>query len=144
MIKVLLGWMNIKEEREYTQYTTYAADHIEHVIKPGRYPVYGIFEGSLVPTWYVTRFDSEVVSGGYYSGFGGVNFGFTPAQKGPSHYSIQNYFYYLKDDKDFEVVEKYKEFVMSGKHWDMVRAGKITWDDIKDDKVEVSYYPNRG
>lgn len=91
-LRVKIGTYHQKEAEQETEHTSYAADHIEHVLQTGEYDANLIFVGGYImpmPQWLIVRIDSKVVGGGYYNGFGGVNYGFTPARLGSDTYSHQ-------------------------------------------------------
>jgi hypothetical protein len=88
-VYVKIGTWHEKESREVTEHTTYAADHIEHMTIVGDYPLYLFFRGGdnhpRIESAKV-NLSTNVIGGGYYSGFCGNNFAFTPEKLGASNY----------------------------------------------------------
>jgi hypothetical protein len=152
MKQVQIGWWIEKEARKVTNHTSYAADHIEKVTKPGRYPLHLTFETGYtipMPYWVLCKIDAETVGGGYYSGFAGNNFRFDPAQLGPSGTHVQMYAYQLPDLLDAGTVEIFPQWMplvdaeRSDKTWKQDEHGdefcasmswvrdNITWESLE-------------
>lgn len=96
MLTILVGYYTEKATRELIEHTSYAADWVRHMTKPGRYPVYLTFEEGFtipMPYWLTYGIDTDIVDGCTYSGYGGVIIGSTPVKRGPSKYTLQQYSY---------------------------------------------------
>ena len=113
-------------ERKITGHTSYAADYINHLSKPGDYDAVISFSGGYnipIPQWLLVKLDTEITDGKYYSGFGGVNFASTDVKTGPATYTLQMYGY--------EVPK-------------LVDAGKLTldseWEFLNDEYGKVLDY----
>ena len=132
-LRVQVGWW-IEESQQRTAHTGYAADHIEHRTVSGRYPLMLEFVTGYsvpMPYWLIVKIDTNVVDGGYYSGFAGNNFAFTPAERKASTYHIQAYWYQLP-----ELVACGQVEMIPGREWtiyacDYVQAFGATWADIR-------------
>jgi hypothetical protein len=140
---VKIGKWHEAKSRDVTVHTSYAADHIEHETVPGDYDLYCLFEGGYLipmPYWLIARVDSKVVSGGMYSGFGGVNFAFTPADKGKSYYSTQLYAYMLPElvKNGIAIVDEEWQFLVQDskevhKH---IRENWIDWNYLSERRID--------
>lgn len=138
MRTIQIGWWVEREPRKVTDRTGYAADHIEKLTKPGSYPLKLSFEGGYtipMPYWLLASIDAETVGGGYYSGCGGVNYGFTPAEKGPSQTHIQAYTFQLLEMVENGTVELFPEFAdaaveLKKNHVKWAEQRGFTWESL--------------
>ena len=133
-MRVKIGTWIEREPRKDAEYTSYAADRIDVMIRPGRYDLFLTFETGYsipMPYWLLAKLDADVVGGGYYSGFCGNNFAFTPAKLEPTKHHVQMYDYQLK-----ELVAAGRVEVLPGFEWALKDkrayiAEPFTWDQVK-------------
>lgn len=133
-----IGWWVEREPRKVTDHTSYAADSIEMLTKPGRYPLMLGFEWGFtmpMPHWILTTIDTDVIGGGTYSGFGGVNYSFRPATKEPSQKHIQAYTFMLLEMVEQGYVELLPEFAdaavgLKKNHVEWAEQRGFTWESL--------------
>jgi len=138
MKTIQIGWWVEREPRKGTEHTSYAADSIEKMTKPGRYPLMlGFDYGHSIPMphWILSTIDAEVVGGGHYSGFGGVNYSFRPAKKGPEPTHIQAYTFQLLEMVEKGSVELLPEFAdaaagLKKNHVEWAEKRGFTWESL--------------
>jgi hypothetical protein len=138
MIQIQIGFWVESESRKVDRLTRYAADRIEIETKAGEYPLLLSFEtGYLIPMpyWLRTSISGEVVGGGYFSGCAGNNFGFTPAEKGPTQHRLNMYEYTIDElikSGKVRLSERFAKVLKNhGSFMAWVEAEHVTWDDLK-------------
>jgi hypothetical protein len=135
-MRIKIGTWQEKESRKLTEHTSYAADHIEVETVPGVYDLFVDFVGGYLipmPYWLLTSIPANVVGGGYYSGFGGVNFAFTPAKTGPTHHGVQLYAYQLKGavEAGYAIVDPEWQWLVVETPSKAAHERGITWESLK-------------
>jgi len=135
-MQITIGVFHEKTSRKLTAHTSYAADHVEHETKAGDYPLRLVLVGGYMvpmPYWLCVKLDTEVVSGGYYSGFCGNNFAFSPAPLGPSAYGLQLYSYHLKqlvDDGTVTLAPEWAWMAEVKTQWEGIEERGLTWEKL--------------
>ena len=104
MHKIKIGtW--IETERTLQRGTEYAADYINHRTVPGEYDAFLTYEkvyhdGEWVAVSskdIIVTIETNITDGKLFSGFGGVNYGHTDVQPGPSKITLNPYAYHARD-----------------------------------------------
>lgn len=155
--KIHIGNWIESEPRKVQGGTYYAADWIEHELRPGRYPLYLTFEGGYLmpmPYWLLATVDSRILDGRLYSGFGGLNFASTKVEPKDSTYHFQLYSYQLPDLIDrggaevFPEWEPFLQAIRADKDWIQSEHGNdlchklrwveenITWEKLAEMEKE--------